>query len=198
MHYRVGLFGGTFDPVHNGHLAIAHSAIKQLNLHQIIFLPAGNPPHKPNQPLTQNSIRKQMLEVSIRPFEYFTISEYDLNKKSYCYTIEMLRHFTNSKIGEKSEFYLLVGEDSLRQFHKWYQVERIPEYARIVVYPRDHGEKTSSSVFKSDEIIFLEAPIHDISSTKIRNMVQAGENITQLVPPGIEKIIFDLRLYKNN
>ncbi|MCA9733694.1 MAG: nicotinate (nicotinamide) nucleotide adenylyltransferase [Deferribacteres bacterium] len=198
MRFKIGLFGGTFDPIHNGHLAIAQSALDEISLDQIIFLPAGVPPHKLKAPLTSKHVRKRMLEEAIRPYIAFSISDYDLNKTSYCYTIEMLQHFHQSEIAKNSDFFLLIGQDSLAHFHEWYKAEQIAEYAKIVVYPRK-GIKTKHSIsIKPDKLIFLNAKINDISSTKIRKLAEAGENIKNLVPVPVAEMVSELGLYKHN
>ncbi|KAA3616266.1 MAG: nicotinate (nicotinamide) nucleotide adenylyltransferase [Calditrichaeota bacterium] len=197
MKRRIGFFGGTFDPIHFGHLTIAENAQKQLKLDQIIFLPSGIPPHKTKQILTDKNIRRKMVEEAIAPFPAYSFSGYDLNKSTPCYTIEMLRYFKRSKLGKNSQFYFLMGEDSLINFATWYEADKISQYTVLAVYPRVNQNLLGTAFLKQDDFISINSPIIKISSTEIRDRVCKGDDISGLVPAVIQNIIEEYNLYKN-
>ncbi len=198
---KKAIFGGTFDPIHIGHIHIAYEALYNLHLDKILFMPAGNPPNKINKKITDAQTRYDLVERAIQGESHFEISDYELNKKENSYTYETIEFF--SDIQKKIEWYFLIGGDSLMDLDNWKNVDRLLNSCKLVVYNRagftvEEVLKEKERVEKKFEnkIIFLNMPIIDISSTNIRKNIKEGRNINYLLPKGVEKIIDKFHLYK--
>jgi len=198
---KKAIFGGTFDPIHIGHLHIAYEALYNLHLDKILFMPAGNPPHKNNKKITNAQIRYDLVKKAIESEAKFEISDYEINKSENSYTYETVEHFR--KLEPNIEWYFLIGLDSLMDLDGWKNVEKILDNCKLVVYNR--AGFTVEQVLKqkhhleqkfNKKIEFISMPIIDISSTNIRNNIKVGRNIDYLLPKGVEKIIQSLNLYK--
>ena len=198
---KKAIFGGTFDPIHIGHIHIAYEALYSLHLDKILFMPAGNPPNKMNKEITDAHIRYGLVEKAIECESHFEISKYEINKKENSYTYETLEHF--NKLHDDIEWYFLIGGDSLMDLVNWKNVDRLLNNCKLVVYNRAgftfeevlREKKRVEKEFNS-KITFLNMPIIDISSTNIRKSIKAGRNIEYLLPKGVENIIDKLHLYK--
>lgn len=198
---KKAIFGGTFDPIHIGHVHIAYEALYNLHLDKILFMPAGNPPHKLNKKITDAEIRYELVKKAIEKESNFEISDYEINKKENSYTYETVELF--SKLEPSIEWYFLIGVDSLMDLASWRNVDRILKSCKLVVYNR--AGFTVEEVLKQKqnieqkfhgEIIFLNMPIIDISSTDIRNNIKKGRNVKYLLPGGVGEIIDKFQLYK--
>ncbi|MFT5874620.1 MAG: nicotinate-nucleotide adenylyltransferase [Clostridium sp.] len=198
---KKAIFGGTFDPIHIGHVHIAYEALYNLHLDKILFMPAGNPPHKINKKITDSQIRYDLVKRAIENETHFEISDYEINKKENSYTYETVELF--SKLKRNIEWYFLIGVDSLMDLDNWKNVDRILASSKLVIYNR--AGFTIGEVLKqkhhieekyNKELIFLDMPIIDISSTNIRNSIKEGRNINYFLPSGVEGIIDKLHLYK--
>ena len=198
---KKAIFGGTFDPIHIGHVHIAYEALYNLHLDKILFMPAGNPPHKINKKITDAKIRYDLVKRAIEKEINFEISDYEINKKQNSYTYETVELF--SKLEPNTEWYFLIGVDSLMDLDNWRNVDRILKSCKLVVYNR--AGFTVEEVLKqkhyieekfNEKIIFLNMPIIDISSTDIRNNIKKGRDVNYLLPGGIGGIIDKLQLYK--
>ena len=198
---KKAIFGGTFDPIHIGHIHIAYEALYNLHLDKILFMPAGNPPHKLNKTITDAKIRYDLVKRSIENEAHFEISDYEINKKENSYTYETVEFF--SKLERNIEWYFLVGVDSLMDLDYWKNVDRILNSCKLVVYNRAgfteeevlHQKQHIEQKFNK-KINFLNMPIIDISSTNIRNNIKQGRNVNYLLPSGVGGIIDELNLYK--
>ncbi|MCJ7689854.1 MAG: nicotinate-nucleotide adenylyltransferase [Clostridiaceae bacterium] len=198
---KKAIFGGTFDPIHIGHVHIAYEALYNLHLDKIIFMPAGNPPHKTNKVIIDSKIRYELVKKAIEKENYFEISDYEINKKDNSYTYETLELF--NALDRSIEWYFLVGADSLMELDNWKNAGRLLENCKMIVYNRAGFTKEEVLVQKhhieqkfNSKIIFLDMPIIDISSTNIRNNIKKGRNVNYLLPEGVEEIIHKLNLYK--
>ena len=198
---KKAIFGGTFDPIHIGHLHIAYEALYNLHLDEILFMPAGNPPNKINKKITDSQIRYDLVKKAIGCETHFEISDYEINKKENSYTYETVELFR--KLQCDIEWYFLIGVDSLMDLDNWKNVDRILNSCKLVVYNR--AGFTVEEVLKqknhieqkfNKKIIFMNNPIIDISSTNIRSNIKAGRNVNYLLPSGVEEIIQGLELYK--
>lgn len=198
---KKAIFGGTFDPIHIGHIHIAYEALYNLHLDKILFMPAGNPPNKINKNITDAAIRYDLVKKAIEYESNFEISDYEIMKKEYSYTYKTLERF--SKLQNDIEWYFLIGGDSLMDLDNWKNVDIILNSCKLVVYNR--AGYTVEEVLKekkrieqkfNNKIIFLNMPIIDISSTNIRKNIKAGRNVNYLLPKGVDKIISKLQLYK--
>ena len=131
---RIGILGGTFNPVHKGHLVMAQKAYEQLALSEVWFMPSKRPPHKDQSQLVSDTDRKAMIQLSIAETEYFKLSEMELLRSGTTYTIDTLRQL--KKEYPKDEFYFILGADSLYQLESWKEAEAIFKMAHILCAPR--------------------------------------------------------------
>lgn len=199
MKNKVGIFGGTFDPIHNGHLYIAYEALKQLELDKIIFIPAGNPPHKNSSNVIDGNIRYKMVELAIKDFEGFQVSDYEINKKSRSYTFETLQYY---KSKESDELYFILGADSLISIDYWKSVDKILEAATIVVFNRPgftkeeiEKKKTQVELKYNKKIIYLDLLNLEISSSCIKEKICKGERIDFFIPESVKQYIEENNIY---
>ena len=184
---KKGIFGGTFDPIHNGHLHIAYEALYKLNLDKVIFIPSGNPPHKTDKVITDATIRYKLVKDVIQNEKKFEVSDYELKNESLSYTYKTLKHFNEKH--EDTEWYFITGADCLMQLDSWKNINEVLSLCNFVVFRRSGYSmedmlKQKERIEKkfNKKIIFLDIPVIDISSTTIRNKIRNGENISYLVP----------------
>jgi nicotinate-nucleotide adenylyltransferase len=192
---KKAIFGGTFDPIHNAHLYIAHKAIWDLELDSVIFIPSAKPPHKLERKTTDSYIRYEMVKMAIRGEAKFQVSDYELNQKTLSYTYKTLEYF--KELEKDTEWYFLTGLDCLMDIEKWKNTEKIFELCHFVVYNRtgyDFKNVVKNKYF--DRSIFLDMPILDISSTRIREDVSLGKNVGSLLPESVNNLVRELGLYK--
>jgi nicotinate-nucleotide adenylyltransferase len=198
---KKGIFGGTFDPIHNGHLHIAYAALDTLNLDKIIFVPAGNPPLRGDKKISDAFLRYELVKLAIRKEAKFEVSSYEVNKKEVSYTCETIQHFKEKE--KETKWYFIAGVDCLMELEKWKKVQVIMENCQIVVFNRPGYE--NEEIFQQkrfiekkygSEIIFMSLPAMEISSSKIKNLMQRGLNVSQYLPSNIYYAINELGLYK--
>lgn len=196
---RYGIIGGTFDPIHYGHLYIAYEAKKQLNLDNVIFMPAGNPPHKEGKKVTDSLLRYKMVKKAIEDFSGFSISDYEIDKKGFSYTYETLEHFKNNDV----ELFFITGADCLMDIETWERADTILSLCNLVVFSR--GGFSNKNLIKQKEyiekkysvnIIVLPLKRLEISSTDIRKRINNKERVDFFVPRTIIKLIEENSLYK--
>lgn len=199
MIHHLGILGGTFDPIHHGHLVAAQEACHQLALDRVLFVPAGAPPHKPGRPITAAHHRLRMLELAIAGRSRFAISRVDLDRPGPCYTVETLE-LLRAEWGPEPSFFFIEGADSLADIVKWYHPRRLLELCDLAVVARqgtrldlDHLEQQLPGL--KSQIHWVEMPTLEISSSDLRARVRAGRPISYLVPPEVEAYILDQRLY---
>jgi len=198
---RKAIFGGTFDPIHNGHLHIAYEALKFLNLDKLIFMPTGNPPHKLKLDKTDAYIRRELIKMAVRGEKLFEVSDYEINRKEINYTYKTLEHFVS--IEPNTKWYFITGVDCLMELDSWKNVDRILSSANFVVfnrpgYDKDEILKQKIRVEKmySKEILFMDLPLLDISSSTIKKKIQNGENVSFFMPQSVYNTVLELDLYK--
>lgn len=199
-HKRVGIMGGTFDPVHIGHLLIAEQSYRQYGLDYVIFMPAGRPPHKQDQEIISNKDRLAMLRLATEDIPYFRVSDYELNKQGLSYTCETL-----SELSQKfpdTEYYFIMGADSVKDMDHWRHPEIILNLAHILAAVRDNtdiqalqAEAQRLREKYSARISLLGAPELDISSRELRGRIAAGQSIRFMVPEKVRNYIYYYHLY---
>jgi nicotinate-nucleotide adenylyltransferase len=187
---KVGIFGGTFDPPHNGHLIAAQDAYAELALDKVLFIPARMPPHKQHENLTAAAVRLAMIRAATAGDERFEVSDIELRRTGPSYTADTLRELRETRSGDA--FFLLLGVDQVRDFHTWGQPEWILKNSELVMLARGGIEDVPN-----DDIVRKTVQVTrvDVSSTLVRERVRTGRPIRYLVPAAIEKIIADERLY---
>ncbi len=188
---RVGILGGTFDPVHHGHLIIAQAVRELRNLDKIIFVPSYISPHKQDIRASAPEHRVAMLKLSIEDIPYFDLTDYEIEKKGISYTIDTLHEIKK----HYDQIELIIGEDNFQTFNEWKSPEEIVKLVTLVVLRRRIKDNESYNAFIK-RAVFLETPVIDISSSAIRERVKKGLPINFLVPQNVLKYIYDLKLYK--
>lgn len=197
---KIGILGGTFDPIHKGHINIAKEAMKQFDLCEVRFLTGGIPPHKRERNITAADIRHKMCELATDGTEEFVADNFELSKTDYTYSVKILSEL--KELHPDWDIHFIIGEDSLRDFHSWYNPEKIAELCTLLVYPRDSKSNIDDLVVKRCEeynatISIIRAERMNISSTQIRKMVKLGEDISEFVPERVAEYINEKGLYKN-
>ncbi len=192
---RIGLYGGTYDPIHIGHLIIAEYVREELDLTRILFIPSGHPPHK-NCP-TPASIRAQMVRAAIDGNRFFELCDVELRRPGPSYSVDTISEVQQQFGLSHDETFWMIGADSLVEMHLWHQPERIFELSSVVVFPRvGVRAEEAREPFRSQARVLSQAPLLDISSTEIRARVHAGKSIRYLVPEAVEAIIRSAGLYR--
>lgn len=196
---RVGLYGGTFDPIHVGHLIVIENAINDMNLDKVIILPSSNPPHKKHKDKTDTDIRVEMVSEAIKDNPKIILSTYESDTDQVIYTHHTLEYFTESLKGH--DIFYIMGEDSFMTIDTWRNYEDILDY-NIIVFAREGIEKNSDLVKMVEKIkidnpnIFLLNSLNiNISSTFIRTLVKENKSIKYLVKDEVEYIIKNRGLY---
>jgi nicotinate-nucleotide adenylyltransferase len=202
---RLGLLGGTFDPVHLGHLLLAECCREQLRLDRVLFLPAAVPPHKRDCQLTPAPQRIEMLELAITGHEPFAVSRLEVDRGGVSYTVDTLRHFRQED--PEGDLFLLMGADMLHDLPHWHEARNVCQLA-IVATVRRAGtgdlDYTALAAVTSPERIELfrqhqvEMPAIGLCSTAIRRRVSAGQSIRYQVPRSVEKYIEAHGLYHSS
>ncbi|MBQ7986865.1 MAG: nicotinate-nucleotide adenylyltransferase [Clostridia bacterium] len=185
---KIGIMGGTFDPIHFGHLNIATAAKSEYHLDKVIFLTSGNPPHKRDKQILDAKIRHIMVKRAIAGMDGFEASDYEVNRPAYSYSVNTLKHF--KEVMPDDELFFIIGGDSLRDFHKWYMPEEILKLCTLLVYNRCGGRHTSD--FSKP----ISGSTIDISSTEIRKKLENGEDVSAFVPHSVLEFIKRNNIYR--
>lgn len=192
---KIILFGGTFDPIHNGHLAVAKSASQQIKASKVILIPARRSPHKHQKPLATDDDRLAMLKLAVGSDNLFEASAIELNRGEPSYTIDTVR-LLKQKMGQDCEFYWLLGADMLKDLMKWHKINELIDECNISVMNRGGFDKPNfdglPEKLRQNQI---QTPLIDISSTEIRKRVADGLDISELVTPEVSAYIRKRKLY---
>ncbi len=197
---RIGFFGGTFDPPHNGHLMIAHKAIEELGLEEVNFAPTRLPPHKQDEEITPIKDRVEMVRLAIQGNPRFVLSYIDADREGPTYSVDSLRILRDGW-HESTEIYFLMGVDSLAGILSWHNPEELIQMCKLAVFARP-GFNANMDKLESklpgirEQTVFINSAPMDISATEIQHRVRAGESIEEMVPKSVEKYIQANRLYK--
>ncbi len=182
---KIGLFFGSFNPIHAGHLIVANVIYESTDLDRIWFVVSPQNPFKKNKNLLSEFDRLDMVREAIHDDYHFQASNIEFEMPKPSYTVDTLIYLTEKY--PDYEFQLIIGEDNLASFPKWKNAEQILENHKLLVYPRPHAKPSELSEHPSIEKI--EAPEVDISATLIRKMVQQNKSIKYLVPEGVRELI---------
>jgi nicotinate-nucleotide adenylyltransferase len=201
---RIGMLGGTFDPIHDGHLALARVALEQLGLDQVLFVPAGQPPHKRGRPITPAEDRLAMVELAIAGEPWFAVSRVEIDRAGPSYTADTAEALVSGPETDDRpiELTVILSAESFADLPSWHDPARLLRLARIAVAPRTgHPAPTSAWLGQrlpgfADRVAVLEGPHLDISASDIRALVAAGRPIDQLVPPSVAAYIEAHHLYR--
>ena len=197
---KIGVLGGTFDPVHVGHLVVAEEVRAQLELSEILFVPAGQPWLKANSPVSAAEHRVEMVRLAIWDKPYFRLSTMEVERTGPSYTVDTLLEL-QAQLGTETELLFILGWDNLDQLPQWREPARLIQLCRLVAVPRigcpipDLDSLDSVLPELSPRVILLGQPCIDISSSVIREKVAQGLSIHHLVPEPVEKYIKQHKLY---
>ena len=183
---RIGIYGGTFDPIHNAHLILALEALETLELTQVIFVPAALSPHKLEHTPAPFAARVEMLGAAIAGEPRFGLDDCELHRPAPSFTIDTVEAFRRSKPG--AEIFYLVGSDNLPLLHTWRRFDDLERLVRFVILNRGPEIMATKHLVIQRQV--------DISATEIRNRVATGRSIRYLVPQPVEEIIRRQQLYK--
>ncbi len=197
---RLGLLGGTFDPPHLAHLMLAELAREQLALDRVLFLPAGEPPHKPDGPRADSEARLAMTGLAIAGNPAFTLDRTDVDRPPPHTTVTLLPRIAAAYPG--AALWLLLGSDSLRDLPAWHEPERILTQCRLAVLPRPGVEVAWEPLEAAlpgirARVLLLDGPTISLSSTELRRRAQAGQSVRYLVPDGVRAFFEGRRLYRS-
>jgi nicotinate-nucleotide adenylyltransferase len=196
---KIALYGGSFDPIHNGHLHVACSAVEKLQLDLVLFCPAAVSPHKlDSTPHASKQNRLHMINHAIAPFPYFALCEFEIHQEGPSYTVDTLEYLSKRyiELKENVDLFLLIGHDCIAKMDSWKKIDTIHSLATVVVAPRQSSSSSCKSVCIQHDYIDLGSPSLDISSSWIRHRVKKELPITYLVPRCAEEYIYEHKLYK--
>lgn len=193
----IGLFGGSFNPPHLGHLAVAEACADAVGLDRVIWMPAATAPHKQNDPtLASAEDRLEMVQLAIEGNPRFEVSDIEIRRGGVSYTLETVRQLVATHAGE--DLVLLLGGDSLAYFPRWRAPRDILELARLVVYQRPGSTLDEAPGWVLDRATVVEGvPLH-LSSTYLRSRVARGQTIRYLVPEPVRQLVAERGLYQTS
>lgn len=198
---KIGIMGGTFNPIHIGHLILGQTALEQFQLNKVLFMPTKNPPHKRYDHILDDTIRAEMVELSIKNNPNFELSTFELDRDGITYTADTLIQLT--KQHPEEEYYFIVGADSLFHIDRWKDPKTIFELSTVLAAVR--GQKTNKEMLQKilelnekfhTTVELLGSPIIDISSSEIRERARKGMDIQYYVMPKVASYIQKNNLYR--
>ncbi|MBN2868217.1 MAG: nicotinate-nucleotide adenylyltransferase [Flavobacteriaceae bacterium] len=191
---KIGLYFGSFNPIHVGHLIIANQLVENSDLDQIWFVVTPHNPFKKKSTLLENYQRLEMVYLATKDYDTLKESDIEFNLPQPNYTVNTLVHLTEKY--PKHDFALIMGEDNLKSFHKWKNYQTILEYHSIYVYPRISEGKVDTQFNNHPKITRVDAPIIELSSTLIRNAIKEGKNVKPLLPEHVWAYLDEMNFYR--
>ena len=195
---RLGVLGGTFDPVHNGHVAAAEAALECANLDEVVFVPTGNPPHRP--PAEASPVQRlEMCRLATADDSRFAVSDIEVTREGASYTLDTLWALRGAN--PHAELFLVLGWDAASQFRSWHRPDEVLAIAPIVVVTRPgrnapaEADLTSAGLDPA-RIVLCSRPTPSVSGSEIRRAIAAGKSIAGMVPPAVERYIAGHHLYR--
>lgn len=201
---KIGVMGGTFDPIHHGHLVAAEEALYALKLERVIFIPTGDSFHKPQNRISSPEDRYMMTSLATLENDNFRVSRIEIDRHEPSYTVDTLREMRHWFPQGEASFYFITGIDAVSTMMGWHEHESLPELCSIVAVSRPGYEKEGADSLRSfpdffkNAIIPLTIPSLSISSTEIRKRVREGKNIRYLIPQLVEQYIRKKGLYRES
>lgn len=198
----IGIMGGTFDPIHNGHLLLGKQAYEEYNLDQIWFMPSGKPPHKTDHRVTEVQERCEMVRLAIAEYSYFVYSDFEVRRSGNTYTAQTLHLLKEAY--PQHRFFFIIGADSLFELEKWYRPDEVMAQTTLLAAGRDYEEAPRTLDAQIDylrkkygaSIYRLHCDEVDISSAKLREMEARGKRLYQYVPKPVAQYIMTKGLYQ--
>ena len=192
---RLGVLGGTFDPIHAGHLVIARGVVERCALDRLLFIPSARPPHKRGHAVASPDDRYRMAQLAAQQDPRFEVSDLEINRPGLSYTVDTLEALREI-YGESCAFHLVLGADSLLEIDTWHAPDRLFELATVVTVPRPDKDLTGVAPRWRDRVVPIQLPEIDISSTDIRRRAGTGLPIAHLVPEEVAGYIEERGLYR--
>lgn len=199
---RIGILGGSFDPVHIGHLLLAQTACEQLNLDRVLLMPCARQPHKPGSPAAPGELRREMLDAAVRDDLRIDVLDIELRRGGVSYTIDSICEI--KRLFPKAELFFLIGADAVRDLHRWKDIDRIQALCTLRVFARPGfdvatllPEDVGLPLEMASELLenVIRTRQMDVSSSEIRYRIAEGMSIRYLVPPEVDMLIFEHHLY---
>lgn len=199
---KIGIMGGTFDPVHNGHLLLGRQAYEEYGLDQVWYMPSGTPPHKRDHQVTGAGDRCAMVALAIRDYPYFRLSDFEIRREGNTYTAQTLQLLADQY--PQHRFYFIIGADSLYQIETWYHPEQVLGRTVILAACREYPQAPRTieeqraylmARYQKADIRLLHCEEVDISSGELRRMHARGTRICKYVPKAVEAYIEEHHLY---
>lgn len=200
---RIAIMGGTFDPIHYGHLVVAEAVRDKFNIERVLFMPTGNPPHKMDKSVTSSEHRYLMTVLATVTNSYFDVSRIEIDRGGYTYTIDTVSELKKI-ISNDTVVYFITGADAIHQIFTWKEPEKLFGLCEFVAVTRPGYNKANlfnaveniKKCFES-KIHFLEVPSLDISSSDIRTRIKDRKSIKYMLPEEVENYIYKFELYKD-
>ena len=198
---RVGVFGGTFDPIHLGHLAAARAIQTTLKLDKVIFVPAGQPWMKAGTPVSPVKHRVEMVRLAVARRKAFELSTVEADRPGPSYAVDTMDTLRR-QLGSSSDLFFLLGSDALMDIAKWKEPQRLIQLCQLVAFARPGfglpviGDLEAAVPGVSQRVIFVEVPQRDIRAIAIRQRIAEGRSIQRLVPRAVERYILEHDLYR--
>jgi len=186
---RIGVFGGTFNPIHYGHLVLAEQAYEKLNLDRVLFIPSFKPPHKSSQNIAEARHRFEMVKIAIKANRRFQLSDIEIKRQGRSYLVDTLRQL--SSIYPNAQLFFISGSDTAGQMAKWKSIEEVLSLARFILAKRPGYQLKKYS----NKISVISITELDISSSMIRRRIRMGKSVNYLMPPAVIKYIQRNKLY---
>ena len=197
---NIGVLGGTFDPIHTGHLIVAEEVRARLNLAVVLFVPAGQPWLKPDIPVSAAEHRVQMVRLAIADKPYFKLSTMEIERPGPSYTVDTIAEL-QKQLGAEDELFFILGWDSLAELPRWHEPSQLIKMCRLVAVPRPgYPHPRLKSLERAlpglaQNVMLMDKPEIDIDATEIRDRVARGLSVHHLVPEPVERYIKQHRLY---
>ena len=199
----LGVLGGTFDPIHIAHLALAQEAAESLGLERVLFVPAGTPPHKPGVAITPAADRLAMVELAIAGNDRFEVSRLELDREGPSYTVDTLEALAAARRADTAGLTLILSADAFLGLRSWREPRHVLQLARLAVAPRDGYAEAGPDFLAthfpglSERAVFLDGPRIRLSASVLRDRAAAGRSLRYLVPDAVAAYIGDHDLYRS-
>ena len=198
---KIAIYGGSFNPIHKGHIKVACCALEECSLDKVVFMPNARPPHKDAVDMISAEHRYNMVSIAIADYDKFEISDYEMNQEKNSYTIDTMRYM---KSKTDAELYFIIGADSLYTLYKWKSYESLIRECRFIVADRNCYEgsdlKSAADAInrKGGSVTLISMPKTDVTSTMIRDCISACRDVSAYLPDKVNDYIRSNKLYKSN
>ncbi|MFB4161789.1 nicotinate-nucleotide adenylyltransferase [Geomicrobium sp. JSM 1781026] len=192
---KIGIFGGTFDPVHIAHLILAEQALNECSLDEVWFMPANIPPHKKHEGMADGKDRAHMVELAIQHHPQFKLLRLELARTGPSYTVDTIEHLL--QIYPNEQFYFIIGGDMVKSLERWHQIDRLRDMVRFIVTDRpDYSLEKGEHI--SETMLYIHVPQLSISSSDIRSRIKKQQSIRFLIPEEVRSYVEENHLYEND